>query len=298
MYDATFIRLADKAPDTSTVATKFEEAVKYLHRKKAFTPDMLAKPKPEALIREIADTLQKAVDFGLSDQVIPEAMAEKLKKDVFLFSGFKTYNELREASDLLTTDEGTIKPWHTFMDDVRKLDATYNQRYLEAEYQYAVASSQMAAKWAEAERDGDAYDLQYRTAADDKVRDSHAALNRTTLPPSDPFWEEFFPPNDWGCRCTAVQVRIGKYDRSDSSEARAKGGTATTNIGADGTNKAAIFRYNPGKQAVIFPPKHPYSCPAVGNCSKLRSGGRVVQMGVKNDSDKCRACQVLNKMSV
>ena len=46
----------------------------------------------------------------------------------------------------------------------------------------------MAAKWHDFEQDGDRYYLQYRTAGDDKVREEHAALNGTTLPPSDPFW--------------------------------------------------------------------------------------------------------------
>jgi hypothetical protein len=46
---------------------------------------------------------------------------------------------------------------------------------------------------------------------------------------------------------------------SDSAEAIAKGDKATTQLAKDGSNAGAMFRYNPGKQGVIFPPKHPYS---------------------------------------
>lgn len=116
----------------------------------------------------------------------------------------------------------------------------------------------MAAKWKDFEADGDRYNLQYRTANDGKVRPEHAALHNVTLPADDPFWNEFFPPNGWRCRCTVVQVRKGKYPESDSATAIQQGREATYQAGKNGVNRAAIFRFNPGKQQVIFPPHHPY----------------------------------------
>ena len=116
----------------------------------------------------------------------------------------------------------------------------------------------MAAKWKDFEKDGDRYNLQYRTANDNRVRPSHRVLHGITLPPSDAFWDEFFPPNGWRCRCTVVQVRKGKYPESDSATAIQQGREATSQPNRSGVNKAAIFRYNPGKHEVIFPPHHPY----------------------------------------
>jgi hypothetical protein len=49
-----------------------------------------------------------------------------------------------------------------------------------------------------------------------------------------------------------VQVLKGKYPQSDSEHAIALGNAMT------GTAKKQIFRFNPGKQEKIFPPKHPY----------------------------------------
>ena len=93
--------------------------------------------------------------------------------------------------------------------------------------------------------DGDRYLLQYRTAHDEKVRATHAALHNTTLPPDDPFWDEYYPPLGWNCRCTVVQVRRGKYPASDSSTSIANGRAAT--------EKTPSFRFNPGKQRKCFP---------------------------------------------
>ncbi len=100
--------------------------------------------------------------------------------------------------------------------------------------------------------DGDRYNLQYRTANDGKVREEHAVLHNTTLPISDPFWDSYYPPNGWNCRCSVVQVRKDKYPTSDPAMAMLRGDNCTAGA------KQQIFRYNPGKSLQLFPPKHPY----------------------------------------
>lgn len=49
-----------------------------------------------------------------------------------------------------------------------------------------------------------------------------------------------------------------RYEPSNPSEALARGRSATYKPNADGVNKAAIFRFNPGIKNKIFPPKAPY----------------------------------------
>lgn len=217
---------------------------------------MLSEPEPLALISATHDALSE--ELGHLERNIPDEMARALDENIFLFSGFKTYHEMNDASRLLKDEDGGFKPFDRFLQDVQAIDATYNQNWLYAEYNFATASTQMAAKWADIERDGDEYDLQYRTALDGLVRPEHAALEGITLPPSDKFWNEYYPPNGWNCRCTAVQVLKDKYPTSDSDQACAAGERATTQIGKNGENKAAMFRFNPGKAGKVFPPKHPY----------------------------------------
>lgn len=158
----------------------------------------------------------------------------------------------------LRDDKGRVKGYDAFAHDVRKIHDTYNGAYLRAEYDFAVTSSQMAAKWRDVEAGKGRYDLQYRTAGDGRVREEHAAMHGITLPADDPFWDKYYPPNGWRCRCTAVEVNKGKYPVSDSEEARRTGDKATTKLDRFGNNKAGIFRFNPGKEGKVFPPKHPY----------------------------------------
>lgn len=108
-----------------------------------------------------------------------------------------------------------------------------------------------------------------------------------TLPPSDKFWDNYMPPNGWNCRCTVVQVRKGKYPESDSDMAIEAGERATTHIGKDGSNKAKIFRFNPGKQQKIFPPKHPYLPKGCGDCK--------FKLSYNPNNEQCKACKIFNE---
>lgn len=46
----------------------------------------------------------------------------------------------------------------------------------------------------------------YSTVGDDRVRPSHEACDGVTLPKDDPFWERFWPPNGWNCRCAVISL--------------------------------------------------------------------------------------------
>lgn len=212
---------------------------------------MLKDKRVQDLLNQTNTILQTALNKGITHKV-PVEFSLALEQNIFLFSGFKTYQELNEVSSLLKGEDGGFKSFEKFHEDVLRIDNTYNGNYLQAEYNFAVQSTQMAVKWHDFQEDADRYDLQYRTAGDDKVREEHQALDGTTLPVNDSFWDSYLPPLDWNCRCTTVQVLKDKYPLSDSKEAIAKGNTATAKP------KQKIFRFNSGKTMRIFPDKHPY----------------------------------------
>ena len=261
----------------------WDNLARWLHGKKGYTPDMLTDPEPRAAIEETRRIL--AGPLNSFSQEIPPELTAALDENIFYFSGFKTHHELVEASRMLKDDNGGFKPFNQFLKDVETINNTYNRNYLNAEYNFATASTQMAVKWKGWEADGDDYDLQYRTAGDDRVREEHAALDGVTLPPSDPFWNHYLPPNGWNCRCTTVQVRKGKYPQSNSEEAIARGQACTAKP------KQQIFRFNPGKQEKIFPPKHPYFPKGCGNC-------QYKKLIFDNDKAICKACRMVDADSV
>lgn len=154
----------------------------------------------------------------------------------------------------------------------------------QTERNFAVQSTQMTEKWHNFEQDGDRYLLQYRTADDEKVRAEHASLHGVTLPMDDPFWDEYYPPLGWNCRCTAVQVRKDKYPVSDSTTAMQAGEKATE------SKKQQIFRFNPGKQGKVFPPKHPYLPKGCEGCDKNK-----LRLGFSSITVQCQTCSMVTK---
>ncbi|MEG1673230.1 MAG: phage minor head protein, partial [Alistipes sp.] len=201
LYQNEIITLAsgDNEPKFIYDRDVFEQAAKWISERGGFTPDMLREQPAIAVMNETYRILGGAVSSSITQEV-PEELIGALENNAFVFSGFKTYHSLSEVGLSLTDDKGGIKPFEVFRKDVEKINSKYNGNYLYAEYNHAVTSSQMAAKWHDFEQDGDRYNLQYRTAGDELVRAEHQALHNITLPPSDPFWSQFLPPNGWNCR--------------------------------------------------------------------------------------------------
>lgn len=243
-----------KGKDFKSVLKAAENAFKYLHEKGSYKAEDINDKPYQKLISETNNVLSE----GLRDNVIPPAMLSKMENDTFIFSGLKTHTQLLEASSFLRDEKGQIRSFDAFAYEFNKVNEKYNQNYLEAEHSFALRSSQMAANWAATDPDG-RYNLQYRTANDDQVRENHRALQDITLPKEDSFWLSYYPPNGWRCRCAAVEVRKSKFELSDSEKAIQAGEKATSQIGKDGKNKLEIFRFNPGAEQKVFPPKHPYN---------------------------------------
>lgn len=262
----------------------FDRAVREVFAKGGFSADMLADPAVRPLIEETFNALNRAIDTAIKTETPPELTAA-LQNNAFVFSGFKTYHSLSEVGLALTDADGKVKPFETFRKDVEAIDSKYNTNYLFAEYNHALSTSQMAVKWHDIMQDGDRYNLQYRTAGDERVRSEHATLDNTTLPPSDEFWKFYLPPNGWNCRCTVEQVLRDDYPMSDPAVAKAAGDACTDEP------KARMFRYNAGREMTIFPKKHPYLPKGCGNC------GGSLNLAYDPKREQCRVCRVVSEQA-
>lgn len=265
------LALNDNKPVFKDLLNAVEAAYQKLHENGTYKPSDI---KNTDAYKQLISATNGVLKQTITDNDIPAEMLRALQNDVFLFSALKTHAQLFEASRLLLDENKQVKPFNKFLQDVKQIKSNYNESYLEAEYIFATTSAQMAGKWADIQQNDGKYNLQYRTAKDEKVRETHRALDEITLPADDTFWNSYYPPNGWRCRCNAVEVLKGKHQVSDSKKSIEAGEAATTQIGKDGKNRFEIFRFNPGKQKVIFPPKHPYN--------KL-SGSDVIKDIVKSE---------------
>lgn len=274
----------DEGKVREKLTTAFRGMMSALFREKGATLDIniLASSQAQHFINTHAGILDQAF------QKVPmtEAMRRRLTRSDYIFSGIKTFHELNEAFPSLLDSNGNRKSFEQFYNDVQKIDKTYNQNYLHAEYNFVHASAQMAAKWEQYAQDGDRYNLQYRTAGDDKVRPEHAALNGVTRPMNDPFWETYYPPNGWNCRCTVVQVRKAKYPLTPSDEAMQRGEEALQ------SDKKGIFRFNPGKQQKAVPDYNPYTIKRCRDCDIAKG---KVNLAFVPENELCAACRLVRQ---
>lgn len=243
--------------------------------------EILQEPEMESFIQAHSQVL----DSTFEQVEMSSTMREHLQQSDYLFSGFKTFHELNQAFPSLIDENGNKKPFNRFLNDVKTIDKTYNERYLRAEYNFASASAQMAAKWEQMAADGDEYYLQYRTAGDGAVRPEHAALHNVTLPASDSFWDTYYPPNGWNCRCTVVQVLKYMHEATPHDEAMERGAAALAK------DKKGMFNFNPGKQQKIFPDYNPYTISKCRGCSKNKLN---LAAGIP-ENQLCQACGVIRE---
>jgi SPP1 gp7 family putative phage head morphogenesis protein len=177
-------------------------------------------------------------NLGTDDEIQLEA----LRNEVYVFSGFKNYQQLKECSSLLLDSNGKIRPFKDFLNDVKTIDKTYNVHYLEAEYQHAQASSTMMSKWNDIKAQADTLPfLQYDAVNDDRTREEHRLINGVIKRWDDSFWRTYYPPNGWNCRCEVRQLA-----------------KATVSKNVDEPVIQPMFRNNVGIDGLIFPDTHPY----------------------------------------
>ena len=244
---------------------------------------ILAEPEAQEFIEAHAG----ALDSSFEKVEMSDLMRRRLQRSDYIFSGMKAFHELNEAFPSLLDENGDRKPFERFLNDVRKIDKTYNSNYLRSEYNFVLASAEMAGKWEGFMQDGDRYYLQYRTARDGRVRPEHAALHGVTLPITDTFWEEFYPPNGWNCRCTVVQVRKSRYPATPHDEAMALGEQALQR------DTKGMFRFNPGREEKAVPDYNPYTIGRCRDCDIAKGKFNLAKKVFIPDNELCQACQLL-----
>lgn len=289
LADATSPNNTTTDIDTSAVEASFILLMRWLHRQPEFTAEMLSDEEVLRFVRSHADVLDNAVDYTIRQRPLDDISVRRLKESNYVFSGFKTFHELNEAFPSLLDADGSRKPFERFLNDVQKVNETYNRWYLKAEYNFAMASAGMAARWKRwwDDEDRDRYLLQYRTVGDKRVRESHRLLHDVTLPITSRFWDEYFPPNGWNCRCTVARVRRGKYPESDEHQAMLAGSQATAG------KHQEMMRFNPGRRMACFPAYNPYT---ISRCKDCEYQPGKLKLAKVPDNELCAACMVVREM--
>lgn len=209
-------------------------------------------PNKRKLFRETFKNLSAGVTKGFGKDFTNIAyntpdfvVLNELQYNVGVFSIFKNHDQIKATVKLLKNDDGSLRSKNDFITEARKLNDTYNKRYLATEYDHAVSAARMSKKWQDIERTKDLYpNLQYVAVMDGRTRELHKKWHGIILPIDHKFWKTHYPPNGFGCRCT---VR-----RTDK---------AVDDKGYDVDNMPKLpnqFNINVGVDGKVFDDSHPY----------------------------------------
>ncbi len=194
------------------------------------------------MVKLVAGRLHRSADGAMkefykgTDNVYSQELAGKLERDAYKFAAAKNYKQLAFLKSL--KDSSASK--EAFMDQALKQNKKFNHLWLQTEEYYAQGAAQSAARW-------DSFDpeswLKYRTSNDERVRNEHRQLNGIVKPITDPFWNVYYPPNGYNCRCLAIETT--SRQETDMNYRKVP-------------EMPPFFQNNVGKQQVLFPGNHPY----------------------------------------
>lgn len=183
-----------------------------------------------------------SVDWDTPDHV----MLTKLTQNVFSFSAAKNYQELRTITDALRDEDGKLRDFQDFKEQVAAINGKFNKVWLQTEYDTCITTAAQSARWQEFQAQKTMFPyLRYQTAGDENVRAEHRLLDGVTKRVDDAFWKTYYPPNGWNCRCEAIQAPDGIVTETKENEYR-------TPVVPE------LFRTNVGETGLIFPKGHPY----------------------------------------
>lgn len=202
---------------------------------------------PVDLYEATADKLNEGVDIGAEGG--PSDLIRELKQNIYVFSGAKTYTQVKDISSLIV-ENGKLRDFKSFKKLALEKFDTYNVDYLKTEYETAIGQAQTAVKWMSIDPKALPY-LQRMAVMDANTSPECQILNGIIARVDDPFWRTRSPLTHFNCRC--ILTAIDRYSGVLPSN------PATINAAIRDTEHInPLFKGNPGIDKVIFNKSHPY----------------------------------------
>lgn len=196
--------------------------------------------------------------FGRIETNSPEHdFLEQIRSNNEVFSAFRTHRMQNDIASQLLDQDGKLKPFRKFQEDVQAIIGEYNTNWLQTEYDTAVIRAHQAADWKKFERDSDIMpNLRWMPTTSVEVDEVHRQYwsIRLTLPINDSFWRRHRPGDRWNCKCSLEQT--------DEDVTPPDGIPITNEKPAPGLDN------NPGEDGKLFSKTHPYIANAYEGAEK------------------------------
>ncbi|MBP9998672.1 MAG: hypothetical protein KBS67_05455 [Bacteroidales bacterium] len=230
------------------------------------------------LFRGFADTfdLAAAKGFGDAEELTPEFRMRVVRSNE-VFSAFKAHRMQQDIASRLLDDEGNLKTFARFKEDIKDITSHQCGRWLRTEYDTAVKRASLAADWQRFEREKDVLpNLRWVPSTAATPEAVHMSLWNTVLPVDHPFWSAHRPGDRWGCQCS-LEATDDPVTPSPTAGYRAAPGLDN----------------NPGKDGRLFSDTHPYF---PDDCQSCPFYGRQQSAAPTNKVKDCGNCKYIEKI--
>lgn len=170
--------------------------------------DSLNLPLPANASEAVAQAATKARSIaGIYQQEIVGDLLNSLRQSAAEGTPFATWRKnamvmLRErglaldkAGDMVQQSTGEV------------VGTGLTRHRLQTIFQTQMTNARMASLWQKLQENKDARPyLQYSAINDARTRPAHRALDNVVYPIDDPFWDYFYPPNGFRCRCHVIAL--------------------------------------------------------------------------------------------
>jgi SPP1 gp7 family putative phage head morphogenesis protein len=211
---------------------------------------------PKDLYLAIAKELEKALYKGFGGTVssfsfgtMEADLIAELRSNVYMFSGAKTYQQVRYLSTLATK----TKNFSEYKNEALQVFENYNVNYLRAEYVTCIGQGAIARQWADIESTKKMFPyLKYNAVMDKNTAETCRSLDGIILPVNSSLWSKYAPLNHFNCRC--ILEKIDKFeDVKVMSDVKLR---PIVNLLDEKVPEE--FKMNSGKSGYVFSQKHPY----------------------------------------
>jgi len=190
---------------------------------KAFT---IAKMTELDLLKDTKSILDKSIKEGSS---FGETKREL--KNLFEKRGWTGFKEITDEKTgrTRTIELGTPRRIKTIITN------NINSAYAAGRYHEQLQEADIAPYW------------QYTAVLDESTRAQHRALHGRVFKCTDQFWQNFYPPNGWNCRCFVRNLTKSQLDRAGLTVENTEGAfsTVTKKIGSE-EKEIPVFKFNDG----------------------------------------------------
>lgn len=205
------------------------------------------------LFEEVGRIFNAATDIGFSGREAGSDFMQQLRTNNSVFAAFKVHRMGRDMATQLIDENGEVKSFQQFRQDVEPIAGHHVDAWLRTEYDTAIKRAHRAAEMRQFMAEADVFpNIKWLPSTAVNPRESHMPFYEHVWPIDDPFWEDHKPGDEWGCQCG--------WEATDEEP------TDNSGLGGERIEPSPGLGGNPARTAQIFSDDHPYFPSDCGAC--------------------------------